>query len=77
MLPSPGLGEEGVERVVPCTDRLVGGHLTIRLNSMLQTIEFPAGVANLTPGLTDVDGDALTLKQRYVGNFDSSEQIMF
>jgi len=27
---------------------------------MLQTIEFPAGVANLTPGLTDVDGDALT-----------------
>ena len=29
---------------------------------MLQAVELPAGVANLTTGLADVDADALTLK---------------
>jgi hypothetical protein len=30
--------------------------------TMLQAVELPAGVANLTAGLPDVDGDALALK---------------
>jgi hypothetical protein len=36
MLSSAGLGEEGVEGVVASPDGLVGGHLPVRLNAMLQ-----------------------------------------
>jgi hypothetical protein len=36
---------------------VIGSGLT-----MLKTVEFPAGIANLATSLTDVDGDALTLK---------------
>ena len=56
------LREEGVEAVVSASNGLVRGHLTIRLDAVLQTVELPAGVANLTAGLADVDADALTLK---------------
>ena len=49
------LGEEGVEGVVTTTDGLIGGHLTVRLNSVLEAEELPAGVTNLDTGLTDVD----------------------
>ena len=30
--------------------------------TMLETVELPAGVTNLTAGLADVNGDTLTLK---------------
>ena len=40
-------GQQRIERVISTTDRLVGRHLTIRLNTMLQAEEFPAGVADL------------------------------
>ena len=43
-------------------DHLVGGHLPVRLNSMLEAVELPAGIADLATGLADVDGDALTLR---------------
>ena len=33
--------------------------LTIRCNAMLKTVELPAGVANLDPGLPDMDGETL------------------
>ena len=69
MLASSSLGEEGVEGVVSCTDSLVRGHLPIRLDPMLQAVQLPAGVANLNPGLTNVDRDALTLKRR-INNLD-------
>jgi hypothetical protein len=36
VLAGAALGEEGVERVVSDTDSLVGGHLTIGLNAMLE-----------------------------------------
>jgi len=52
-----GLGEEGVEGVVTTTDGLIGGHLTVRLNSVLEAEEFPACVTDLDTGLADVDGD--------------------
>ena len=41
------LGEERVERIVTATDGLVGGHLSIGLDAMLQAIQLPAGVADL------------------------------
>ena len=47
VLAGTGLGEERVECVVTATDRLVGGHLSIRLDAMLQAVQLPAGIANL------------------------------
>merc|ERR1712070_1339728 len=55
VLASTSLGEEGVERVVTATDGLIGGHLTVGLDTVLEAEELPAGVTNLDTGLTDVD----------------------
>jgi len=60
MLSRSGLGEEGVERVITTTDRLVRWHLTIRLDAMLQAVQLPAGVTNLDTGLTNVDRNTFT-----------------
>ena len=60
VLTSAGLGEEGVERVITTADGLVGRHLTIRLNAVLQAEQLPAGVTDLDTGLTDVDADSFT-----------------
>lgn len=56
-----GLAEEGVERVVAATDGFVSGHLTVRLDAMLETVQFPAGITDLDSGLANVYRDALTL----------------
>jgi len=55
VLASTSLGEEGVEGVVTTTDGLIGGHLTVRLNSVLEAEEFPACVTDLDTGLSNVD----------------------
>ncbi|OWK16988.1 hypothetical protein Celaphus_00011498 [Cervus elaphus hippelaphus] len=39
---------------------LVTWHLAIRLDAMFQTVELPAGIADLDTSLANVDGDALT-----------------
>ena len=57
VLTSTSLGEEGVESVVTATDGFVGWHLTVRLDSVLEAEELPAGVTDLDTGLTDVDGN--------------------
>ena len=62
VLAGSSLTEEGVERVVTATNGLVTGHLTIRLDSVFQTVQFPTGITDLYTGLTNVDGDALALK---------------
>ncbi len=67
MLAGTSLGEEGVEGVISSSQRLVGGHLPVGLDAMLQAVELPAGVADLAAGLADVDGDALALRKRTVG----------
>jgi hypothetical protein len=36
--------------------------MAIRLDTMLQAVQLPAGIADLAASLADVDGDALTLK---------------
>ena len=63
MLASSSLAEEGVERVVSTSDGLVTGHLAIRLDSVLQTVQLPAGISDLDSGLADMDRDAFTLEQ--------------
>ena len=55
VLTGTSLGEEGVESVVTTTDGLVGWHLTVRLDTVLEAEKLPAGVTNLDTGLTDVD----------------------
>ena len=48
---STGLGEEGVERIITATDGLVGGHLAIRLDTVLEAVKLPATVTDLATGL--------------------------
>ena len=61
VLARPGLAEKGIEGVVPATNGLVRGHLAVWLDTVLQTVELPAGIADLHSGLSNVDRDALTL----------------
>lgn len=61
MFASSSLAEEGVEGVVSPSDGLVAGHLTVRLDAVLQTVELPACIAHLDTGLTDMDREAFTL----------------
>ena len=60
VLARAGLSEEGGEGVV--SYGLVGGHLAVGLDAVLQAVELPAGITDLATGLANVDGDALTLK---------------
>ena len=51
MFSGAGLTEERVEGVITTADGLVAGHLSVRLDAVLQTVELPAGIANLDTGL--------------------------
>ena len=62
------LGEEGVEGVVGDADGLVGGHLAVGLDPMLEAVELPASIAHLASCLAHVDGDAFPLRKE--DNFD-------
>jgi len=55
VLASTSLGEEGVEGIVTTSNGLVGWHLTVWLDSVLEAEELPAGVTNLDTALADVD----------------------
>jgi len=61
VLAGAGLAEERVEAIVAAAARLVGGHLPVRLDPVLQTVQFPAGIPDLHSGLADVYGYTLTL----------------
>ena len=58
VLPGARLGEEGVEGVVAAADRLVGRHLPVGLDAVLEAVELPAAVTGLDAGLAHVDRDA-------------------
>ena len=53
MVATSSLGEEGLERVI--SEGLVRGHMTIRLDAMLQAVELPTGIANLATGLANMN----------------------
>jgi len=57
VLAGTSLREEGVEGIVSASDGLIGRHLTVRLNSVLEAEELPACVTCLDTGLTDVNGN--------------------
>ena len=64
VLASSGLREEGVEGIITTSDGLVRRHLSIRLDSMLKAVQLPACVTDLATGLSQMYGDAFTLKKR-------------
>ena len=72
VLAGAGLGEEGVEGVVAAADGLVGRHLAIRLDAVLEAVQLPAGVARLDAALAKVDRDDLTHFFGRLGGFWSA-----
>jgi len=60
---SAGFAEKCVEAVVSAAHRLVGRHLSVRLDTMLQTVQFPARVADLNASLSYMYGYTFTLKK--------------
>merc|ERR1719440_1741546 len=59
VLASASLGEEGVEGVITTADGLVGWHLAIWLNAVLEAVKLPAAVTDLATTLTAMNRDAL------------------
>jgi len=55
VLAGTSLREEGVESVVTATDGLIGRHLTVRLDTVLEAEELPACITDLDTGLSDVN----------------------
>ncbi len=60
VLASASLREEGVEGVITTANSLVGRHLTIRLDTVLKTVQFPTSITGLDTSLTNVDRKAFT-----------------
>jgi len=46
--------EKGVEGIVSSSDGFIGWHLSIRLDSVFEAEQFPAGVTNLDTSLSNV-----------------------
>ena len=57
---SSSFAEEGVERVVSTSNGLVGGHLSVRLDTVFKAVQLPAGISNLDTRLSHVDRDTFT-----------------
>ena len=77
VLPRPGLGEEGVEGVIASPDGLVAGHLAIGLDAVLEAVELPAGVTDLSSGLADMNGDTFSLNSDNDKYEESMRTVMF
>jgi len=55
VLTSTSFREKGVEGIISSSDGLIRGHLSIRLDSVLEAEELPASVTDLNTGLSDVN----------------------
>jgi predicted TIM-barrel enzyme len=55
VLAGTSLREEGVEGVITTTDGLVGRHLTIRLDAVLEAVQLPATITSLHTSLTKMN----------------------
>src|SRR5690242_1436912 len=54
---STSLREEGVEGIISVSNGFIRGHLSIRLDSVFQAEQLPAGVTSLDTSLTKVNGN--------------------
>lgn len=70
MLPRAGFAEERVVRFVTIVYHvwLVTDQVTIRMDSVLQTVKFPACIAHLYPSLTHVNRYAFPLEKKSTKN---------
>ena len=57
VLSGASLTEKGVESIVSSSNGLVTWHLAIRLDAVLEAVEFPAAVSGLDTGLAHMDRD--------------------
>jgi len=62
MLSGSSLTEESVERVVCWANSFGAANLAVGLDAVLQAVQLPAGVADLSPSLAHMDGDTLALQ---------------
>ena len=60
VLAGTSLREEGVEGVITTADGLVGGHLAIGLDAVLEAVKLPAGVTSLDTSLANVNRKTLS-----------------
>jgi hypothetical protein len=60
MLSGTRFTEKCVERIISATNCLVTGHLSVRLDSMLEAEELPTSIANLDTSLAKVKAKDLT-----------------
>merc|ERR1719203_1460919 len=67
------LGEKGIKRVIPASDGFVRRHLSIRLDSVFQAIEFPASIAHLATGLADMNRDTFTHFEKVGKSFSQTK----
>ena len=63
MLASTSLAKESVEGIISAANSFVGRHLSVGLDTVLKTVELPAGISNLDASLSNVDRDTLTLEK--------------
>lgn len=63
MLSSARFAEESVKRIVSAANGLVARHLSVGLDAMLEAVQLPTRVTDLHTSLTDMNRDALTLKE--------------
>jgi len=56
--------EKGIEGVITTADSLIGRHLAVWLDAVLEAVELPASITDLGTGLTDVDRDDFTHDKR-------------
>ena len=64
MFTSSHLTEESVKWIISASSSFITEHLTIRLDPVFKTIQFPACIANLNTSLTNVDRYAFTLQTK-------------
>merc|ERR1712203_155992 len=60
VLPGTSFAKESVEGIIATANRFVAWHLSIGLNTMFKTVQFPASVSDLHTGLSNMDRDTLT-----------------
>ncbi len=64
MFSCSSLTEEGVEGIISSSYCLITGHLSIRLDTVLQTVKLPACISHLGPSLANMHRDTFTLKEK-------------
>ena len=62
------LAKKCIKGVIAITNGLVAGHLSIRLDAMLQAVQLPASVTDLASGLANMNGNTLTLHKKCTGS---------